>query len=71
MTVVKEKKPYFGLTGGWLTVWVTVCSPKIQSYLRLLLNLVRLLVQRTCLCLVMIKVFSVRSPSLRRVMDPN
>lgn len=25
MSPAKETKPYFGLTGGWLTFWVTVC----------------------------------------------
>ncbi|KAJ5538646.1 hypothetical protein N7494_008125 [Penicillium frequentans] len=31
MTVVKEKKPYFGLTGGWLTVWVTIACATDMS----------------------------------------
>ncbi|PKY00220.1 putative MFS sugar transporter [Aspergillus campestris IBT 28561] len=27
MGILREKKPYFGLTGGWLTFWITVaCS---------------------------------------------
>lgn len=60
MAVIKEKKPYFGLTGGWLTVWVTVCSPKLQLYVRLPLTLFRLLVRQTCPYLVMTRVFLVR-----------
>jgi hypothetical protein len=24
LTPERKKKPYFGLTGGWLTVWITV-----------------------------------------------
>lgn len=33
MTVAteKNKKPYFGLTGGWLTFWVTVACATDMS----------------------------------------
>ncbi|KAJ5769410.1 hypothetical protein N7520_003969 [Penicillium odoratum] len=31
MTVAKGKKPYFGLTGGWLTLWVTVACATDMS----------------------------------------
>ena len=28
--MAKQKQPYFGLKGGWLTVWITVC-PTMQD----------------------------------------
>ncbi|KAJ5793447.1 Major facilitator superfamily domain general substrate transporter [Penicillium paradoxum] len=31
MTVVQKKKPYFGLTGGWLTFWITVACATDMS----------------------------------------
>ncbi|KAJ5917863.1 hypothetical protein N7454_010238 [Penicillium verhagenii] len=31
MGVSKEKRPYFGLTGGWLTVWVTIACATDMS----------------------------------------
>lgn len=28
-----DKKPYFGLTGGWLTVWITVaCATDMSKH---------------------------------------
>lgn len=38
MMVAEKKKPYFGLTGGWVTLLVTVCLPpstaEIDAYYR-------------------------------------
>ena len=32
MGVLRDKKPYFGLTGGWLTFWITVRFVLIYTF---------------------------------------